>query len=111
MLPYGRITTWKPDLCNRLPDAMARHFVECESRIADEWLAIEAVLRTIIAGDRTHFCEALARLHPGMEMQIACVVQIHRHAHALWVISELDGGKRVSEADYQAATLDHPSNR
>ena len=111
VLPYGRITTWKPDLCDRLPDAMARHFVECESRIADEWLAIESVLRAIIAGDRTRFCEALARLHPGTEMQIACVVQIHRHAHALWVLSELDGGKRASDADYQAATLDHPSNR
>ena len=23
VLPYGRVTTWKPDLCNRLPDAMA----------------------------------------------------------------------------------------
>lgn len=110
VLPYGRVATWKPDLVERLPADIALHFTRSTEQLAVEWATIANALKAIIAADASAFIGQLQLLHPGTEGRMACVVQLHRHAHALWTLSRV-GPDGPSDQEYQGVTLDHAHNR
>ena len=110
VLAHSRATCWKPDLFERLDPETARRFERFERSLRDERDVIEAAFRAVIERDGAAFRQHLARLHPGRVGRMVCVVQLHKIAHALWKLAEI-GAEALSDADYQAATLDHAGNR
>ena len=110
VLAHSRATCWKPDLFESLTPETARRFEGFERLLRDERDVIEAAFRAVIERDGAEFREHLARLHPGRVGRMVCVVQLHKIAYALWKLAET-GAEALSDADYQAATLDHAGNR
>ena len=105
VLAYNRTTNWKPDLLERLPKCIRPMFSRFEQMFEEERDSIANTLRAIIDRDESAFLALLARLHPGEQERMVCVLQLHRLAYALRALSA-----RVPGADYLTTTLDHPSN-
>ena len=110
VLAHSRATYWKPDLFGSLTPETARRFERFERLLGEERDTIEGAFRAVIERDGIAFREHLARLHPGRIGRMVCVVQLHKVAHALWKLAEVSS-EALSDADYQAATLDHAGNR
>ena len=110
VLAHSRVTCWKPDLFECLAPETARRFERFERLLCYERDTVEVTFRAVIERDGAAFREHLARLHAGRVGRMVCVVQLHKIAHALWRIAET-GAEALSDADYQAVTLDHLDNR
>jgi hypothetical protein len=110
VFPHNRVVRWKPDLYEHLKQDTLRVFSHVEELLGQEQDMIKETFRSIIDHDEPGFHEHLAHLHPGVIGRMACVVQLHKIALALWKLNDRSAPP-IPHEKYQVITLDHSSNR